>query len=143
MELTHELSKLDKSNSHPTTSPFSFSLPLSLLSLVFFGVVLLVYDRPPSVSCTCILWGLIPFKSSMVHPIELLYFFSIFTNFFSSFSCSPKLIIAGQFFSEFKKTYFKLSGICSNYVLVLDSFFLLASKGTLKSSHMCALYLIH
>lgn len=85
--------------------------------------------------------GLIPFKSPMVHPITLLYFFSTCINFSSSFSCNPKLIISGQLFSTSRKTYFRFSSNCFNYVLVpvSASFFVSASRRALKSSHRCSL----
>src|SRR3954470_5875637 len=87
--------------------------------------------------------GLIPFKSSIDHPIALLCFFNTSTSLSSCNRSRCEFIMAGHLLSASRKTYFKFSGSCFNSAPFLGSSFYPSTKGCLRSSHRFCLELLN
>src|SRR3954470_21714061 len=85
--------------------------------------------------------GLIPFKSSIDHPMALLCFFNTSTSLRSCTRSRCEFMMARHLLSASRKTYFKFSGSCFNSAPFLGSSFFSSTKGCLRSSHRFCLEL--
>lgn len=81
--------------------------------------------------------GLIPFKSSISHPIEFLYFLKTWMSFSSWTLFRLEFIIVGHLPSVSRKTYLRFTRSCFNCAPFLDSLLSYDDWGCHKYFHGC------